>query len=74
MKKAYLNINVNVKDDFDPGDCENCPFASIAEYEDAMRCYHRKVTCSLGYCKKVCPLDVYPNNCNPSGGLPGIGS
>lgn len=29
MKKAYLNINVNVKDDFEPGDCENCPFASI---------------------------------------------
>lgn len=65
MKKAYLNINVNVKDDFEPGDCENYPFASVAEYEDAMRCFHRKAYCALGYGKKICPLDVYPHNYAP---------
>ena len=64
MKRAHLNISVNVKDDFVPGDCENCPFATRNEYEDRMQTYYGKAYCALGYGKVICPLEVYvyPDN------------
>lgn len=65
MKRAYLNISVNVKDDFVPGDCENCPFATRNEYEDRMHTYYGKAFCALGYGEKICPLDVYPQTYAP---------
>lgn len=57
MKKVKVNLTANVKDDFEPGDCNSCPFAGHSSYEDAMRHYHEETYCKLGFSRKVCPIE-----------------
>lgn len=47
-------LKVNVPDDFEAGDCNRCPFRQEKETNYN---YDIKVSCSLGFCKSVCPLE-----------------
>ena len=43
-----MSVNIIVSDDFEAGDCENCPLSTPASY------YHYK--CKLDYTNDSCPM------------------
>ena len=57
MKKMKLNIIANVPDNFEPGDCEHCPFSTKTEKEISYHCYETKIKCDFGFTKCVCPME-----------------
>ena len=59
MKKASVNLEIFVSDDFQPGDCENCPFKNVRETEVTRSVYERKVECHLGRKPFTCPIYIH---------------
>ena len=57
MKKAIINIKINVPDDFECGDCEKCPLA-IESYYDNHYIAETRISCPLEFNKSTCPLEV----------------
>lgn len=62
MKKAILNIKVNVPDNFKPGNCTDCPFCRRGSYESFPGAYYEKVSCELGFNSAVCPIEIENNS------------
>ena len=60
MKKAILNIKINVPDDFNIGECDKCPLSvkNRREWESLPGCYWVDVYCKLGFDEATCPLKV----------------
>lgn len=58
MKRATANLEFYVKDNFEPGDCDNCPFKDVHETEVSHQVYERKVGCNLGSKSFRCPIKV----------------
>ena len=58
MKKAILNIKINVPDDFTIGDCKKCPLNARSSYEPLPGYCYEKIECKLGFNKATCPLEV----------------
>ena len=58
MKKAILNIKINVPDDFTIGDCKKCPLNVRSSYESFPGCYCENIECKFGFNKTTCPLEV----------------
>jgi len=56
MKKMVLNVKINVPDNFECGDCENCPLSAISTYE-SYSYIDEKYICKIGYNKPICPLE-----------------
>lgn len=57
MKKAKLEITMNVPDDFTPGKCGICPLAKREGREDVSRAYYEIICCKLGYPRELCPVE-----------------
>ena len=58
MKKAILNIKINVPDDFNIGNCDKCPLNVKSSCESFPGCYWEKVDCKFGFNEVTCPLEV----------------
>ena len=61
MKKAILNIKINVPDKFEPGNCKDCPFHSGggSYYSQFDACVIRDdYKCKLGFNKGTCPIEI----------------
>ncbi len=58
MKKAILNIKINVPDDFNTGECDKCSLNVKRNEELFPGCYWEDVKCGLGFIKATCPLEV----------------
>lgn len=58
MKKARLDIKINVPDSFKIGECDKCPLCVRSSGESFPGCYWEKVDCKLGFNKTTCPLEV----------------
>lgn len=58
MKKAILSVKLNVKDNFEIGDCASCPIV-IKEYEEYSYCNGVNIfKCPLGYNSAICPMEI----------------
>ncbi len=58
MKKARLDIIINVPDDFQCGDCKNCPLRSEGyTYYDLYET-RTEISCKLGFNKIICPITI----------------
>jgi len=55
MKIVRFDLALNLPDEFRPGACSLCPLSVNMDYDDAMRNYHRKIGCKLGFTKYTCP-------------------
>lgn len=58
MKKAILNIKINVPDSFKIGECDKCPLNARSSYESFPGCYYENFECKLGFNEATCPLEV----------------
>ena len=58
MKKAILNIKVNVPDSFKIGECYKCPLNVWRSHETFPGCYQESVECKLGFNTGTCPLEI----------------
>lgn len=56
MKKMILNVKINVPDNFECGDCKNCPLSATSTYE-SYGYIDEKYICKIGYNKTTCPLE-----------------
>lgn len=56
MKKATLNIKINVPDSFKIGECEKCPLVVKSSSESYPGCYWESFKCKFGFDKTTCPL------------------
>ena len=59
MKKAILNVKINVPDSYSCGDCTNCPLHEEKYIDD--RSITFTYSCKLGYNKTTCPVEVEEN-------------
>ena len=57
MKKIKLNVILNASDDYEVGNCNNCPIASKSSYEPFPGYYTEKTNCKLGYKPINCPVE-----------------
>ena len=57
MKKAILNMMLNVKDDFEPGDCKNCPIHTESYFDTHFSCKTR-ISCPLSCMYATCPIEM----------------
>ncbi len=58
MKKAILSVKLNVKDNFEIGDCASCPIV-IKEYKEHSYCNGSTICrCPLGYNPSICPMYI----------------
>lgn len=55
--KAKLNVLINVPDDFECGDCKNCPIHQ-ENYINSYQCRESKISCPLGFNHISCPIEV----------------
>lgn len=59
MKKAHINIKINIPDDFEPGKCNHhCPFANTIEHETSYQQYETIIKCNLGFSRTTCPIEL----------------
>ena len=58
MKKGLVVFNINLSDDFEIGQCEKCPMATIRETEVFPGKYEKKVGCRLRFDKPLCPIEI----------------
>lgn len=58
MKKATLNIQINVPDNFNCGDCNRCPFNVEKEQILETGQTLEYVDCGIGFSHTTCPLEV----------------
>ena len=61
-KRANVNMEFYVSENFVPGDCEKCVFRKVDEHEISYQVYERTVSCVLGRKPFNCPIYV----CVPS--------
>lgn len=59
MKKAIVNLTINVPDDFDTGSCERCPFCIKSSYESFPGCYSESKSCGLKSNPTTCPIEPF---------------
>ena len=55
MKKARLDIRINVPDNFKCGDCKICPLREES-YTDNHYSVTTTVLCKIGYNEVTCPI------------------
>lgn len=60
MKKANINININVPDNFECGDCYICPLKETKYIQVGLQEYDTQISCKLGFQKSTCPIEVLP--------------
>lgn len=58
MKKAIVNMKINVPDNFYPGDCMHCPFVAILTHEPYSGFCQERHKCKLNMNKVTCPIEV----------------
>lgn len=58
MKRAKIELKINVPDDFYPGNCKDCPMKTFISGESYPGCYWEKIECKLGFNKTVCPIEM----------------
>ena len=56
MKKAFIKMTLNVPDNFQVGDCKNCPLKGESYYDN----HYVQVStfCNLGLPSNLCPIEM----------------
>lgn len=54
--KANINIQINVPNDFECGQCEKCPLACKSYFENHY--VEETISCKLGYTSITCPIVI----------------
>lgn len=62
MKKAILNVKLNVPNDFECGNCKRCPLSSLSYYDDFYT-HTEEYVCKIGYNETTCPLELSSEVC-----------
>lgn len=62
MKKVNVSFDINVCDDFYPGNCSGCPLLAIEEREVFYNQWTTKKYCSLGFSSVTCPIKETKND------------
>lgn len=61
MKRAIVKFPIYVKDDYEPGNCKNCPFVVVSSRESFPGCYEERTSCQLKFYKETCPITIKDN-------------
>lgn len=59
--RVNLFMQFNAPDDYEPGDCQKCPFASQSYYENHQY-VEEKLSCIVGYTPITCPAYLSTND------------
>ena len=59
MKKAILDIKINVPDNFEGcGDCKHCPFRTEEIICIQPGWDQKEITCKIGFTQVTCPIYI----------------
>ena len=58
MKRAIVEFPIYVKDNYEPGDCDNCPFVVTSSYESFPGYYRESKSCKFKFSKETCPITI----------------
>lgn len=58
MKRAKVNLNIDINDNFKAGNCKCCPLSYSYQYECYPGAYKKIICCGIKRTPSICPIEI----------------